>query len=223
MNSQLRMASVFLSLLFVPILGLSQGGGTERATGPDHTSRAQVEAERRRAEQDEANRRAAAAAEQAELAEDRRIMDTGGIVRIKRSAELWSGEGKDFSPWYFLASDPAPKGYLLKDAIFRLVGDRSCGSWAECAEAGRNPSTVLWKFRMQGHDENHRLEIRSFILTFAKTDDPNDHGGFTPKIDVRIEGRKATSVGVLKTRYLRELAPGPVPMFQLKPPPASTD
>ena len=185
-----------------PRLGSAQHGGADSpATKEPHTSKAQIDAQRRQAEQDEANRRAAKAAQDAELAEDERVIAAGGIVKVKRSGEQWSGEGKDFSQWYSLTSDSTPNGYVLRDVIFHLVGDRQCGAWAECAEASHTASGATWKFRMQGHDENRRLEVRSFLVTFTKPDDAGGSPGGT--IDFRVVGRKATSVGFLKTRYVR--------------------
>jgi hypothetical protein len=185
-----------------PRLGFAQHGGADsRATGESHTSKAQIEAERRQAAQDEANRRAAQAAQDAELTEDQRVIAAGGIVKVKRSGELWSGEGKDFSQWYFLTSDPTPNDYVLRDVIFHLVGDRQCGAWAECAEASRTANGATWRFRMQGHDENQRLEVRSFLVSFTKPDDAGGSPGGA--IDFRVVGRKATSIGFLKTRYVK--------------------
>lgn len=193
-----------LLFLAVPQAILAQHGGFDSpATADRPKSQGQYNAEREQARQDEENRRKAAAAEAAELAEDQKVVAAGGIVRIKRSDEEWSGDGADFSQWYYLASDPTPTGYVLRDVIFHLVGDRWCGSWSECEEVVRTADYVTWRFRMQGHSENRRFEIRSFLINFTGTDDPNDNGSFTPKIDFTIEGRAATSVGILKTRYVK--------------------
>ncbi len=40
-----------------------------------------------------------------------------------------------------------------------LVGDRTCGGWAECKEADRDMNVVTYNFRMQGHDENKQFEV----------------------------------------------------------------
>lgn len=135
-----------------------------------------------------------------ELAADNSLRAAGGKVIVTLSAESWSGEGKDYGDWYSL-TNVAPVGYAVRDVLFRLVGDRQCNAWAECQETEHTPTRVTWRFRMQGHDEAKSLEVRSFFVEFAKSDDTAFKPGM-PKVDVRMVGRKATSVGVLKVRYL---------------------
>jgi hypothetical protein len=158
------------------------------------------EAQRRRESEAAAARAREAEALRAELAADDAVRAAGGKVIVTLSPESWSGEGKDYSDWYTLANT-APAGYVARDVIFRLVGDRQCNAWAECQEVSRTTGGVTWRFRMQGHDENKSLEFRSFFVEFAKSDDTPFKPGL-PKIDVRVVGRKATSVGVLKVRYV---------------------
>jgi hypothetical protein len=64
-----------------------------------------------------------------------------------------SGVGKDWSEWYRLSTNPALAGYVIQKIEFWLSGDRSCGAWAECRQISANEATVVWEFRMQGHDE----------------------------------------------------------------------
>jgi len=187
-------------LTIIAITGLSIPVAAEPPEHPQSEAREQRRQDEQR-KHDEENRRRAEEARQAELAADQRVRDAGGIVSVKLSPECWSGEGKDFSQWYLLRSDPTPAGYYISEVIFRLVGDRQCGAWAECAEHERTADHVTWRFTMQGHDENKSLEIRSFFIDFVKPDNAPGQVGF-PKIDVRLVGRKATSVGVLKVRYL---------------------
>jgi hypothetical protein len=73
-------------------------------------------------------------------------------VFVVSSGPLLSGAGKSFSSPYPLCAD-APAGYKITKAEFRLVGDRSCGGWAECAEVSRTETRVCYQFRLQGHDE----------------------------------------------------------------------
>ena len=171
----------------------------EPPENPSAERRLQREEDERQ-KRDEENRRRAEADIQAELAVDQQVRNAGGLVLVKRSPEYWSGEGKDFSEWYYLPSDPTPQGYRISEVVFRLVGDRNCGAWSECVEAERASDHVTWRFRMQGHDENLSLEMRSVFVKFAKA----EGGGWSisPNIDFRVAGRKATSVGILKVRYL---------------------
>lgn len=73
-------------------------------------------------------------------------------VFVVSSGPQLSGSGKNFSAPYKLCAD-APSGYKITKAEFRLVGDRSCGGWAECTEALRTETRVCYQFRLQGHDE----------------------------------------------------------------------
>lgn len=70
-----------------------------------------------------------------------------------RSGKKQSGVGKNFSTWYELCSGELPEGAVIKSSIFRLEGDRSCGSWAECEQTVDTTSQVCWKFRLQGYEE----------------------------------------------------------------------
>jgi hypothetical protein len=89
----------------------------------------------------------------------------------KFSPPYVSGQGKLFSPFYSITSDPAPSGYELVTAAFWLEGPHPCsgtesssprmagigkgrpgglGNWADCYEEKRDKSTVTWKFSIQG-------------------------------------------------------------------------
>jgi hypothetical protein len=70
-----------------------------------------------------------------------------------RSGPQASGPGKAFSQWYTLCSRNPPPDYVIEKDSFRLVGDRSCGGWANCEKESSSPTQVCWKFQMQGHDE----------------------------------------------------------------------
>jgi hypothetical protein len=72
------------------------------------------------------------------------------ITQIKRSPPKASGEGRGYSEWYLLQSDPAPSGYFLSDSQFKLEGSGSCGTNAQCLEGERTRSTSSWLFRIQG-------------------------------------------------------------------------
>lgn len=77
------------------------------------------------------------------------------ITQVYQSGPKPSGPGKSFSQWYMLCSRDPPPGYVIENAFFKLVGDRSCGGWANCGEdsASRSAIQVCWKFQMQGHEE----------------------------------------------------------------------
>jgi LysM domain len=120
------------------------------------------------------------------------------IRKVQNSGEQWSGEGKQYSGWYVLRSDPPPPGYYLADAAFTLAGDRACGSFAECREIARSPYGVTWEFRMQGHDEVS--EFRSFFIVISDTPKLNDIRTW-PRVQVTVTGKKATSTGILELVY----------------------
>ncbi len=63
-----------------------------------------------------------------------------------------SGAMKNFSDWYELCAD-APPGFRILKSDFRLVGDRTCGAWAECTQSLTSDQRTCWRFRLQGHDE----------------------------------------------------------------------
>lgn len=124
-------------------------------------------------------------------------------VSVKTSGEQWSGEGKDFSDWYYLSAEPPPNGYYLAAAEFRLVGDRACGAWAECTEIAPSRYSSTWRFRMQGHDESRELTRFFVSFDFAKDLKLNNPGSW-PRVEVTLSGKKATSTGVLKVTYKPE-------------------
>ena len=78
------------------------------------------------------------------------------ITEVYRSGPQPSGPGKAFSQWYTLCSSNPPPDRLVQTDSFRLVGDRSCGSWANCEKVSSSPTQVCWRFQMQGHDEWER-------------------------------------------------------------------
>jgi hypothetical protein len=73
-------------------------------------------------------------------------------VFVVSSGPQLSGSGKNFSAPHTLCAD-APTGFKIAKVEFRLVGDRSCGGWAECTESSRTDTRVCYQFRLQGHDE----------------------------------------------------------------------
>jgi hypothetical protein len=81
------------------------------------------------------------------------------IVVVNSGAKA-SGEGKGWSEWYQLCG-VVPPGYTLASGEFRLVGDRSCGAWAECEETQKTNDQVCYRFRMQGHDERFAPRVAS--------------------------------------------------------------
>jgi hypothetical protein len=130
------------------------------------------------------------------------------IQAVKTSGEQWSGEGKDWSPWYTLGTDPPPPGYYLAAADFRLAGDRACGAWAECRKIADSPYYAAWEFRMQGHDENKQLTRFVVSFNFGENFKLGDSTTWPlPKIDVTLSGTKATSTGVIAAVYKPEPPP----------------
>ena len=186
---------LFWSFVAVAIPGVEGRGGLheDRVNAEDL---AKMERDARAFAQAKAQ---AEAADAAEREADNQVLQAGGKIRVKLSDEQWSGAGRDFSAWYYLQSEPAPTGYRLHSSLFWVVGDRGCGAWAECAHDEEKFEIVKYKFRMQGHDENKALVINSFYIEWT------GESGLLPstvKADVRWEGRKAASRGVLKTRYI---------------------
>ena len=129
------------------------------------------------------------------------------IVKVKMSGEQWSGEGKDWSQYYYLETDDPPAGYYLHSATFQLAGDRQCGAWSSCTQVLASPYKAAWEFRMQGHDEH--LELREFFIDL--TFDENLKLDGLPKIKVTLSGRRATSTGVITASYRSEPRSAPLP------------
>ena len=84
------------------------------------------------------------------------------ISKVYYSGYLKSGEGVDFSQWYEMCATPPADKYVLEYQFFNLVGDRSCGAWAECRQRTQTPTMVCWDFRMQGHNEWNPSHIGPF-------------------------------------------------------------
>ena len=131
------------------------------------------------------------------------------FFRTSIASECWSGEGVDWSEWYVMESDTPPPGYEVGAASFRLVGDRACGSWAECELVHRDAAKVSYRFRMQGHNEV--LELKEFYVWFVTEEvkelNPDGSTKTTEKVNFRIKinvnGKKATSTGLLTVIYRR--------------------
>ena len=92
-------------------------------------------------------------------------------TQIFRSGPRASGEGADFSGWYELAAPPPKPGFVIdpKQSSFELLGDRTCTSgWSQCVLSESTVSSLVWRFRMQGHNErqnsNRGIEYSETIL-----------------------------------------------------------
>lgn len=74
---------------------------------------------------------------------------------VFRSGQVLSGAGSNFSSWYQVAAEPPKPGYVIDPAMtnFRLEGDRSCGAWSECEATVNTDQAVVFRFRLQGHNE----------------------------------------------------------------------
>jgi hypothetical protein len=72
------------------------------------------------------------------------------ITKVKRSGPKVGGRGAESSEWYLLESDPAPPGYVLTEAQFKIEGSAECGANAQCVEGERTQTKSTWLFRIQG-------------------------------------------------------------------------
>jgi hypothetical protein len=123
----------------------------------------------------------------------------------KGSGEQWSGEGPFWSKLYAVASDPPQSGYDIAGASFRVVGDRNCSGGNEMnpdpvCDYSRpialysETNAITWGFTLQGHDEDRG--IKDFFVHFTDSLFPDGGSSF------HIEGKKATSMGLLTTTYV---------------------
>lgn len=87
------------------------------------------------------------------------------ITKVKRSPPKSSGPGRQYSEWYVLESDPAPTGFQLADAQFKLEGSGGCGETAQCLEGERTPQQSTWLFRIQGPGQDQSPTTRVAVLT----------------------------------------------------------
>jgi len=71
------------------------------------------------------------------------------------SGPVPSGSGNNFSQWYRVVADRPKPGYEidLKKSFYSLSGDRQCNAWSECSWVIRTPETLVFQFRLQGHNE----------------------------------------------------------------------
>jgi len=72
-----------------------------------------------------------------------------------RSGPVPSGSGRNFSQWYRIVAAPPKPGFEfdLEKSYFTLSGDRQCNAWSECSWAIRTPQSLVFQFRLQGHNE----------------------------------------------------------------------
>ena len=87
------------------------------------------------------------------------------ITKVKRSSPKTGGVGQQYSEWYVLESDPAPSGYQVSDAQFKLEGGNSCGVNAQCLEGERTPQQSIWLFRIRGLAEGTKVAESVAVLT----------------------------------------------------------
>ena len=98
------------------------------------------------------------------------------VPQIVRSGLKASGSGIDYSGWYYITSDDAPFGWQIVNPQFHLEGDRRCGAWAECAEVSHTYNHVVWKFRLQGHNEGAPyVRYSEGVLTYDLIPLPKGH------------------------------------------------
>jgi len=72
------------------------------------------------------------------------------------SGDQWIGEGKQYSGWYMLQSDPLLRDTIVRNRRLRSRAIGRAGRWQSAARS-RSPYGVTWKFQMQGHDESSQL------------------------------------------------------------------
>jgi hypothetical protein len=90
---------------------------------------------------------------------------------VKKTDSKPSGSGAGWSPWYSITSDPPKPGFIVATSSFALEGDRRCGAWAECSQTFKGPASVVWQFRLQGHNEGPpsvRNSVGVLTVTYQK-------------------------------------------------------
>jgi len=115
-----------------------------------------------------------------------RSQDT--ITKTKRSEPKASGKGSEFSEWYLLESDPAPAGYILADAQFRLEGGAACGSTAQCLEGERTQTKSTWLFRIEGRPTG-RTSSSAVLTTKYRRAESDSSYTFATKTPERFSSR----------------------------------
>lgn len=203
----MRPIAFFWALLFTVSQALAGGapiGDRQiRVVSPADANKLREEEAGRQNEQKRANEASKAALRQSELAEDERVKAAGGSVDTQTSpecqnGECWSGEGAKFSKFYGIQSTPPP-GSVLVSCVFHLVGDRTeCGQWSNCQVEMTKNGGVSVKFSMQGHSENGWPVFNGVDFKENEID-----------FKFNVEYKKATSKGILKSRYMPEVANEP--------------
>jgi hypothetical protein len=87
------------------------------------------------------------------------------ITKTNRSGPRAGGAGTNYSEWYLLKSDPAPPGYALTDAQFKLEGSASCNLTAQCLEGERTQTQSIWLFRIQGQTAHPGAPSEAVLTT----------------------------------------------------------
>jgi hypothetical protein len=77
-------------------------------------------------------------------------------IQVFRSGPRPSGPGSDFSAWYELAAEAPKPGFVIdqEQSSFVLIGDRTCNGWSQCVRSEQTDTSLVWRFRMQGHNES---------------------------------------------------------------------
>jgi hypothetical protein len=91
-------------------------------------------------------------------------------TQVFRSGARPSGAGSDFSAWYELAAEPPRPGFVIDQKIssFVLIGDRTCNGWSQCVPSQQSDTALVWRFRMQGHNENRSNQGIGFSEAILK-------------------------------------------------------
>jgi hypothetical protein len=141
------------------------------------------------------------------------------ITKIKRSPPKASGEGRNYSEWYVLESEPAPPGYAVADSQFKLEGPGSCGATAQCLEGERTPVSSTWLFRIQGQGESGPGGANVAVLTtkYRKTAE-NASYTVTTRSPERFSSR-GEFFGCFETTTADEAAESAGPWCSLSAPP----
>jgi hypothetical protein len=83
--------------------------------------------------------------------------------------------GANWSDIRTLCSSPAPAGYRVQNATFKLMGDRDCNGWSECQATEANDNRWCWAFRFQGHNERPGPSSAMAFLTTTYVPIPTEN------------------------------------------------
>ncbi len=203
----MRPIAFFCALLFTVSQALASSApivdSQIRVVSPAYANKLREEEAVRQNEQKRANEASKAALLQSELSEYERVKAASSSVDTQTSpeyqnSECCSSEGAKFSKFYGIQSTPPPCSVLVS-CVFHLVSDRTeCGQCSNCQVEMTKNGGVSVKFSMQGHSENSYPVFNSVYFKENEI-----------YFKFNVEYKKATSKGILKSRYMPEVANKP--------------